>query len=68
MQENKNLTGVLNNATLNPITSSSFMQKFIKLMNMTFEISTPKWLLEIGAIIVKTETKLFLKCSYVVPK
>ena len=44
------------------------MQKFIKLMNMTFEISTPKWLLEIGAIIVKTETKLFLKCSYVVPK
>ena len=39
------------------------MQKFIKLMNMTFEISTPKWLLEIGAIIVKTEPKLFLKCS-----
>ena len=44
------------------------MQKFIKLMNMTFEISTPKWLLEIGAIIMKTETKLFLKCSWVVPE
>ena len=37
-------------------------------MNIPFGISTPKWLLEIGAIIIKTETELILKSRWVIPE
>lgn len=37
-------------------------------MNMPIGLPTPKWLLEIGAVIIKTETELILKSRWVIPE
>ena len=66
--ENKNINGVINTAAPNPETNSRFMKKFRKYMNRQFGLSTPKWLLEIGAVIIKTETELILKSRWVIPE
>ncbi len=68
VQEHKNIIGVLNTAAPNPETNISFMTKFRKYMNVPFGLSTPKWLLEIGAVFIKTETELILKSRWVIPE
>lgn len=68
VKENKSIEGVLNTAAPNPETNISFMTKFRKYLNMPFGLSTPKWLLEIGAVIIKTETELILKSRWVIPE
>ncbi len=68
IQENKNLHGAINTAAPNPETNISFMKKFRKCMNMPIGLPTPKWLLEIGAVIIKTETELILKSRWVIPE
>lgn len=68
IQQNKNITGAINTAAPNPETNSSFMRKFRQCMRMPFGLSTPKWLLEIGAVIIKTETELILKSRWVLPE
>lgn len=68
IKQNKNITGAINTAAPNPETNSSFMRKFRQYMRMPFGLSTPKWLLEIGAVIIKTETELILKSRWVLPE
>ena len=68
IQKNKSIYGVLNTAAPNPETNISFMKKFRKYMKIPFGLSTPKWLLEIGAVIIKTETELILKSRWVIPE
>ena len=46
--------------------NSSFMQKFSKHITMPFEIFSPKWILEIGLVIIKTEAELIFKSSWIV--
>ncbi|MCY7290767.1 MAG: TIGR01777 family oxidoreductase [Ferruginibacter sp.] len=54
LQQNKNLHGAINTAAPNPETNISFMKKCRKYMSMPIGLPTPKWLLEIGAVIIKT--------------
>jgi uncharacterized protein len=68
IQQNKSLHGAINTAAPKPETNTSFMKKFRKYMNMPFGLSTPKWLLEIGAVIINTETELILKSRWVIPE
>ena len=68
VQQNKNLHGAVNTAAPNPETNISFMEKFRKCIHIPFGIPTPKWLLEIGAVIIKTETELILKSRWVIPE
>jgi NAD dependent epimerase/dehydratase family enzyme len=37
-------------------------------IKMPFGLPSPKWLLEIGALLIGTETELILKSRWVVPK
>lgn len=68
LQENKELNGAFNCATPNPITNSVLMQTFRKTMNVKFGLPSPKFLLEIGARLIKTETELILKSRWVIPE
>ena len=68
VNDHKIITGVLNTAAPNPETNESFMNKCRKYMNVSFGLSTPKWLLEIGAVMIKTETELILKSRWVIPE
>lgn len=43
------------------------MNALRKEMNISFGINQPKWLLEIGAVLLRTETELILKSRRVVP-
>lgn len=37
-------------------------------MRVPVGIPTPKWLLEMGAIVIRTETELILKSRWVIPE
>lgn len=60
--------GAVNLSSHNPITNSEFMRTMRKRYKMPFGLSHPKWVLELGAKVIKTETELILKSRRVVPK
>ncbi len=62
-----NAVGTYNLASPNAITNSCFMKKIRSKMGIPFGIPQPKWLLEIGAWIIKTETELIVKSRWVYP-
>ena len=57
-----------NVAAPNPVSNKILMQSFRKIMSVKFGLPSPKWLLTIGAMIIKTETELILKSRWVIPK
>ena len=68
LQQHPNLSGVFNVAAPNPVSNKILMQAFRKTMSVKFGLPSPKWLLTIGAMIIKTETELILKSRWVIPK
>jgi len=67
-QNNKNLKGVYNCSAPNPVINRFFMEMLRKKMNVRIGISSPKWLLEMGAVVINTETELALKSRWVIPE
>lgn len=65
---NTHLNGVYNVTSPTPIPNQQFMKAMRKAVGMPSGLPLPKWLLEIGAIIMGTETELILKSRRVVPK
>jgi len=57
-QRNKNLKGVYNCSSPNPINNKTLMQSLRQVMNIKFGLLSPKFLLEIGAVFIRTETEL----------
>ncbi len=62
------LEGVFNLVAPKPTTNKQLMQTIRKVLKTPFGIPLPKWLLEIGAVLIQTETELVLKSRRVVPK
>lgn len=67
LQERKDLSGVFNCSSPHPVTNREMMAKLRETMNMMIGLPSPKWLLEIGAVLIKTETELILKSRWVIP-
>ena len=65
---NDNINDVVNCAAPNPITNKVFMSKLRKKLRVNFGIPSPKWLLQLGAFFLGTETELLLKSRWVVSK
>lgn len=61
------LSGVVNVAAPNPLPNRDFMSALRDALGVKLGIPAPKWMLEIGAIFMKTETELLLKSRRVVP-
>lgn len=68
LQKRKDLTGVFNCAAPNPISNREFMASLRLKMNRRFGLPSPEWLLEIGAVVIRTETELILKSRWVIPE
>lgn len=68
LQQHKNLSGVFNTSSPNPVTNKTLMQLFRKYMKRPFGLPTPKWVLKFGAVLIKTETELVLKSRWVIPE
>jgi NAD dependent epimerase/dehydratase family enzyme len=66
--ENEKASGAYNLAAPQPVTNSDFMHLMRKTLGKKFGIPAAKWMLEIGAVFLRTETELILKSRKVVPK
>jgi uncharacterized protein len=64
----KEMTGVINIVSPEPIANADFMQKLQKAVGIPFGIPINTILLKIGAAIIRTETELVLKSRNVIPK
>lgn len=64
----KELEGVFNVVAPKPTTNKELMLNIRTLLKIPFGIPLPKWLLEVGAILIRTETELVLKSRRVIPK
>lgn len=60
--------GVFNVVSPKPVTNNYFMGQLRKALGVPFGISQPKWILKLGAMLIKTETELVLKSRNVIPK
>ena len=63
----EDIDGVVNVASPNPLPNADFMRILRQAYGIPFGLPAPKWMLEIGARFMRTETELILKSRRVVP-
>ncbi|WP_226579698.1 TIGR01777 family oxidoreductase [Halobacillus litoralis] len=68
LQDRKDLTGVFNCSSPYPVTNEELMETLRKKMDVSRGLSAPKWMLEIGSAVIRTETELVLKSRWVIPE
>lgn len=68
IMKHEHLSGVFNAASPHPLKNWEFMMAMRKAMGRSFGLPSPKWLLEIGAVFMRTETELILKSRWVIPE
>ena len=60
--------GPFNITAPQPISNTELMRTLRAAVGISFGIPLPRWLLEFGAVLIRTETELILKSRRVVPK
>lgn len=68
IQQRENLSGVFNASAPYPVSNEELMREMRRKMKVQVGIPTPKWMLEMGAVMIRTETELILKSRWVVPE
>jgi len=63
----RDLQGPVNLASPNPLPYADFMRDLREAWGIRFGLPATKWMLEIGALILRTETELVLKSRRVIP-
>ena len=61
------IEGAVNVAAPHPLPNGEFMRVLREACGVSFGLPTSKWMLEIGAVFMRTETELILKNRRVVP-
>jgi len=61
------MQGIVNVAAPNPLPNAEFMRLLRQACGVSFGLPATKWMLEIGAVLMRTETELILKSRRVVP-
>jgi uncharacterized protein (TIGR01777 family) len=64
----KELEGVINCTAPEAVKNTEFMKLIRDAYGVPFGLPSPAWLLEMGAVIIGTETELILKSRWVTPK
>lgn len=65
--QQEGLEGPVNLAAPNPLPNWEFMQSLRKAWGMPFGLPATEWMLELGALVLRSETELMLKSRRVVP-
>ena len=65
--ERDDVDGVVNVASPNPLPNAEFMRLLREAAGVPFGLPARGWMLEIGAVLMRTETELILKSRRVVP-
>lgn len=68
LSEHKERNGIFNVSAPVPIPNKTFMQKLRHAMHVKLGLASPKWLLKLGAFLIKTEPELVLKSRWVLPE
>jgi uncharacterized protein (TIGR01777 family) len=68
IKDHDQLNGTFNCSSPGPITNKVLMQKLRLHLQIKIGFPSPKWLLEFGAFLIKTETELVLKSRWVLPE
>ena len=68
LKNREDLNGVFNCSSPYPVSNRELMTTLRQKMNSPFGLPSPKWLLEFGAVFIRTETELVLKSRWVVPE
>ncbi|MGW8481651.1 epimerase [Microbacterium sp. NPDC055903] len=68
LEEHPELEGPVNAASPNPVDNAGFMASVRRVLGVPFGPPMPRWMLEIGAIGIRTETELVLKSRWVLPE
>jgi len=66
--EHEKLTGTVNLAAPNPVSNQEFMRALRDAYGIRMGLPATEWMLEIGAVFMRTETELILKSRRVVPR
>ena len=65
--ERDDIEGVVNLASPGPVPNREFMASLRRAWGINIGLPSSRWMLEIGAVILRTETELILKSRYVIP-
>jgi uncharacterized protein (TIGR01777 family) len=65
--ERENIEGAVNLASPNPLPNREFMAELRRAWGTRVGLPSAKWMLELGAIFMRTETELILKSRRVIP-
>ncbi|WP_209810973.1 TIGR01777 family oxidoreductase [Ammoniphilus resinae] len=68
LKDREDLEGGFNCSSPGPVSNRELMQELRRVMNVPFGLPSPKWMLELGAVFIKTETELVLKSRWVLPE
>lgn len=68
LEAHPELSGAINASSPNPSDSNGFMGDIRRVLGVPFGPPMPRWMLELGAIGIRTETELVLKSRWVLPE
>jgi NAD dependent epimerase/dehydratase family enzyme len=68
IEEHPELEGPINAAAPHPVDNATFMATVRRVLGVRIGPPMPRWMLEIGAIGIRTETELILKSRWVLPE
>ncbi|MFD2446872.1 TIGR01777 family oxidoreductase [Bacillus sp. CGMCC 1.16607] len=68
LRDREDLNGTFNCSAPEPVSNRELMQKMREVMKVPFGLPAPKWMLELGSMVIRTETELVLKSRWVLPE
>lgn len=68
LRDHPEIEGVVNLASPNPVDDRTFMHTLRRVLGMPVGLPAYRWMLELGAVVIRTETELVLKSRWVVPE
>ncbi|WP_418041044.1 TIGR01777 family oxidoreductase [Paenibacillus xylanilyticus] len=68
LQQHPELEGVFNASSPHPVTNRQLMESLRRHMGVRIGLPSPRWMLELGARFIRTETELVLKSRWVIPE
>jgi len=68
VESDPELSGPVNTSAPNPVPNRELMATIRKILRVPFGIPIPRFMLELGAIMLRTETELMLKSRWVLPE
>lgn len=68
LRQHPELDGPINASSPNPSDNRTVMRAIRDVVGMPFGLPAPRWMLEIGSAVIRTETELVLKSRWVLPE